>query len=445
MSRFTSQTDSEGTVARYQSFMDGCREYEKSVGGDPRACDRTEEERLAMNLNQPRLMQNYTHAGYAKVPTPAGVMKTLTDFWTHNMEWSWREYWNEGHTYVNHWDMRTRMLDIGRDDFPVVLSSKDKWQMIKEIQNVVESWTNQKVVLTSVYGIRIYREGAILASHVDRLPLVSSAIVNVVQYNVTEPWALEVIGHDGVAHNVTANPGEMILYESSSVIHGRPYPLQGEGSYYGSLFVHFEPLGHTLRHVHSEAAKRGDGGSTLEELHRSAKDAFEAALGAQQQMEQDSGTTDRPTASPWASRTVPRYVWPHYEQLYTQEQSVFEYDHRVYPKPTKVMFGKVNAHQVASLGDLAVLKELAKTDRNALFKADGNGWRPLHEAARSGHADVVEYLLEEGAQVNERTNNDKGGNALYWAEKDPTKNANAIAVLKRHGAVNLPPKDANIA
>ena len=47
------------------------------------------------------------------------------------------------------------------------------------------------------YGIRVYKEGSILAPHVDRLPLVSSAIINVAQ-DVDEPWPLEVYGHDGV-------------------------------------------------------------------------------------------------------------------------------------------------------------------------------------------------------------------------------------------------------
>ena len=65
-----------------------------------------------------------------------------------------------------------------------------------------------------------------MATHVDRLPLVVSAIINVAQ-DVDEPWPLEVYGHDGVAYNITMEPGEMILYESHSVLHGRPFPLKG--------------------------------------------------------------------------------------------------------------------------------------------------------------------------------------------------------------------------
>jgi prolyl 4-hydroxylase len=54
---------------------------------------------------------------------------------------------------------------------------------------------------------RVYKEGAVLAPHVDRLPLVTSAIINVAS-DLDEAWPLEVYSHDGVAHNVTMMPGE---------------------------------------------------------------------------------------------------------------------------------------------------------------------------------------------------------------------------------------------
>lgn len=38
-----------------------------------------------------------------------------------------------------------------------------------------------------------------------------------------------------------------------------------------------------------------------------------------------------------------------------------------------------------------------------LHQPDGNGWLPIHEAARAGHVDVVKLLEENGADVNART------------------------------------------
>ena len=58
--------------------------------------------------------------------------------------------------------------------------------------------------------------------------------INVAQ-DIDEPWPLEVIGHDGRAQNITMEPGDMVLYESHSVIHGRPFPLKGR--YFANLFV----------------------------------------------------------------------------------------------------------------------------------------------------------------------------------------------------------------
>jgi prolyl 4-hydroxylase len=74
---------------------------------------------------------------------------------------------------------------------------------------------------------------------VDRLPLVSSAIINVAQ-DMDEPWPLEVIGHDGRAVNVTMEPGDMVMYESHSVIHGRPFPLKGR--FMANIFIRTLPL-----------------------------------------------------------------------------------------------------------------------------------------------------------------------------------------------------------
>ena len=48
-------------------------------------------------------------------------------------------------------------------------------------QDILSKWAGQELAMTSVYGIRIYKEGAVLSSHVDRLPLVISAIINVDQ------------------------------------------------------------------------------------------------------------------------------------------------------------------------------------------------------------------------------------------------------------------------
>ena len=82
-------------------------------------------------------------------------------------------------------------------------------------KNTISEWTGQELTQCSLYGIRVYYEGSVLAPHVDRLPLVSSAIINVAQ-DTDEPWPLEVIGHDGRAENVTMEPGKTFRYRYKS-------------------------------------------------------------------------------------------------------------------------------------------------------------------------------------------------------------------------------------
>ena len=108
---------------------------------------------------------------------------------------------------------------------------KDVWDSVKP---VLQEWTGMELQPTSQYGIRVYTRNAVLSPHVDRLPLVSSCIINVAQ-DLEEPWILEVINRQGNAVNVTMDAGEMVLYESGSLIHTRPYPLKGE--FFANIFI----------------------------------------------------------------------------------------------------------------------------------------------------------------------------------------------------------------
>eukprot|EP00977_Amphora_coffeiformis_P007115 scaffold1552_cov175-Amphora_coffeaeformis.AAC.6 len=189
-------------------------------------CDNNEKERLARNALQPSLMQNLTETGYVKMTTPATtqhILKSYIEKFGSNLD---VEDWGR-QTHTNHWE---RSPDAHNIDFFMPLA--DRHTIQREVQEVLEKWCGTPLTFTSMYGIRVYRQGAVLAPHVDRLPMVVSAILNVVQEDVDEreeameDWPLEVIGRDGIAVNLTLQPGEMILYESHSVIHGRPYPLE---------------------------------------------------------------------------------------------------------------------------------------------------------------------------------------------------------------------------
>ena len=206
----------------FEDFMKGCEEY---YGAKGRRCWSNEEDRIRMSLRQPRGMYNYTEMGFTKIRAPKAVFDLLKEFWEKNKDQEREEQWPVGNIYVNHWQGPTAMVsveDTSLEGGGFVL----KQHIWNAARDTISEWTGQQLAECSLYGIRVYKEGAVLAPHVDRLPLVSSAIINVDQ-DVDEPWPLEVIGHDGKAHNVTMVPGDMVLYESHSILHGRPFPLKG--------------------------------------------------------------------------------------------------------------------------------------------------------------------------------------------------------------------------
>ena len=110
-------------------------------------------------------------------------------------------------------------------------------------------------------------------------------------------------------------------------------------------------------------------------------------------------------------------------------------------KKTTQTGGVTSAHLIAANGNLQLLKQIGINDPTVLHRSDSNGWKPIHEAARSGHTEVIEYLIKEGADVNARTNNGNGASPLWWAEHMLPNTHPAIALLRRHGGVAIAPGD----
>jgi len=392
----------------YDENIEGCRQFYQNVAY---TCDDTERGRIKMNLAQPQSMQNYTDIGFKKIKAPATLMEMLIDFYESNKELATPEKWNNGNTYTNHWKVPTHMLSVEDSSIPKGgLRLKNKiWDAARE---TIEQWTGENLTPSSLYGIRIYEEGAILAPHVDRLPLVCSAIINVAQ-DVDEDWPIEVYGHDGKAYNITMEPGDMVLYESHSVIHGRPFPLKGRS--YANVFIHFEPTGHSLRHE-----DKINGG-----------DAEEQYMNARKTGKRNSETED----------DLPPYILKGTteEVRWRQENS---------NKKQKIVnnfraFGSTEAHEAAGSGELDYLLEIAEDDESDLHASDINGWTPLHEAVRGGHIDIVEFLAERGTDINARTgriDDVKGGSALWHAIDCHGRKHPIVMRLIEMGAFELGPE-----
>lgn len=90
------------------------------------------------------------------------------------------ENWGAGNTYTNNWLSPTYMVSVEDSKLRGGGRTLKKaiWESARE---TISEWTGEELTESSLYGIRVYKEGAVLMSHVDRLPLVSSAIINVAQ------------------------------------------------------------------------------------------------------------------------------------------------------------------------------------------------------------------------------------------------------------------------
>lgn len=176
--------------ALYDDMIRSCRE---NFGG---LCDATEKGRINQIRRQPRSLRNYTATGYDKIRAPKALFEIVHRHWERNKDNKDPEYiekWSKGYTYVNFWTQNTTFYSLTKRALGATQEMEDEiWRLSKPI---LQEWTGMELMPASLYGIRVYSEGAVLAPHVDRNPLISSAIINVAQDpDILEDWPLEVYG-----------------------------------------------------------------------------------------------------------------------------------------------------------------------------------------------------------------------------------------------------------
>jgi prolyl 4-hydroxylase len=200
----------------YNDFIDNCQTGANDKHKAKAACVDGEDFRFEMNTHQPKSMRNYTRMGFKKIKAPPEMFALIKEFWETNREKNETE-WHSINTYHNMWDAPPTLVNIQMEEKGGGPELTQKvWE---QARLTLEDWTGMHLSPCSIWGIRIYQNNSILATHVDRNPLVTSAIINVDQ-DVDEPWPLEVWGHDGTPYNITMEPGDMVLYESHSILHG---------------------------------------------------------------------------------------------------------------------------------------------------------------------------------------------------------------------------------
>lgn len=112
--------------------------------------------------------------------------------------------------------------------------------LLTGMQPLLEAWCGERLVAESIYGIRVYRRGAVLARHVDHLETHVASAVLLVADDGERPWPLVLECADGMRSEVALAPGDALLYEGARLPHRRDRPFEGHS--YAAMFLHYRPV-----------------------------------------------------------------------------------------------------------------------------------------------------------------------------------------------------------
>lgn len=175
-----------------------------------------------------------TKEGFAKMPIPKSLFYRILAFYHEGLEHSKPEF-----DPKNNDDLRD-FISSQESYYPtemIWLTDEMKTIIFNGLEDILINWANKQLLKTHCYGIRSYKRGAQLKKHIDGFQTrIVSAILNIDQ-KVDEPWALQIDDHEGKEHEVYLEAGEMVLYESAVLSHGRVKPFKGD--YFTNLFVHY--------------------------------------------------------------------------------------------------------------------------------------------------------------------------------------------------------------
>ena len=144
----------------YLNHLNGCRERFSSTG-DSYLCDGYEYDRMLMNRRQPQSIINMTEIGFQKVRAPEHLIQLVEEFWKANQLIQTEEHWGIGNSYHNYWKSPTMMVSV--DDSGLRGSgAKLKREIWAALSAVMEEWTQQELQPSSLYGVRVYRQGAVM-------------------------------------------------------------------------------------------------------------------------------------------------------------------------------------------------------------------------------------------------------------------------------------------
>jgi hypothetical protein len=200
-------------------------------------------EAYVQTIQMAMLAPNFTEYGFGLVRAPDDLMDAL------------REGIRDGLEKGPRTEREIEVIDTAEPSWFIHRPDLIK-RVLEELQIYTETWANTELTPYIAYGFRLYRNNSKLQMHVDKSSThVVSFILHIDSSEDAEPWPIVIEDFHGNTHEVILTSGDVLLYESSKCLHGRPHRFNG--SWYSSVFGHYYPkygwteVDHTLEKHYS--------------------------------------------------------------------------------------------------------------------------------------------------------------------------------------------------
>lgn len=181
---------------------------------------------------------NYTREGVAISEVPPEVFERIKAYYEENKRNESRITKEEPNPYLNKGDAESPPSEV------ISMTDELRSYIHESLKPYLERWSGQTLEPTAIYGIRKYFEGAHLEPHYDWAETHVISAILCIDMDEGQEWPLQIDDNFYRRHQVLMKPGDMLLYESARLLHGRPTPLEGE--YHCNLYVHYRPVNHQV-------------------------------------------------------------------------------------------------------------------------------------------------------------------------------------------------------
>jgi len=177
------------------------------------------------------LSTNFTENGWGLTRAPDTIIKELVEELHRGMANNPRQ---ESNVDV--------IEKFGKGAAPLFIDTPALCQkVLRTLRTMHEEWSGVPLHEEISYGLRVYRNQSNLLMHVDKPEThVISSILHIDSSPDSKPWPIIIEDFQGNTNEVVLKSGDMLFYESSKCLHGRPQIFNG--SWYSSIFTHYSPI-----------------------------------------------------------------------------------------------------------------------------------------------------------------------------------------------------------